>query len=88
MNHEFVKRFAGGVQLYRSPSPRPSPAGRGRIALNLTKNHATEFAGYASEKSEAHACCPLSQRERVRVREKFQELLNPCTTSSPLEVKP
>ena len=51
-----------------SPSPRPSPAGRGRIVRRLIRKPATGFAGRVHEKSEAADCCSLSQRERAGVR--------------------
>ena len=52
-----------------SPSPRPSPAGRGRIASSRLKMGAARFARRSWENAEAHDGCSLSQRERVRVRE-------------------
>ena len=59
----------GIVVARRSPSPRPSPAGRGRIVARLSKKQAAGFAGWSSENIDVYECCPLSQRERVRVRE-------------------
>ena len=61
----------------RSPSPRPSPLGRGRIirrhsrkrAIEFFENRMTGFAGRASEKQGTCVCCSLSPREWVRVRE-------------------
>jgi len=52
-----------------SPSPLPSPAGRGRILHRLTQGPASGFAGRCSANQETDKSCSLSQRERVRVRE-------------------
>ncbi len=52
----------------RSPSPLPSPSGRGRIAASLTKKRVTGLTGRLSENIQPRACCSLSPRERVRVR--------------------
>ncbi len=56
------------VSLLISPSPRPSPAGRGRIARRVLQEPATGFARQSVEQPELSNRCPLSLRERVRVR--------------------
>jgi len=66
-----------------SPSPRPSPAGRGRIFLSLTAKPSAEFAGRALENFVTSACCSLSLRVRVRVRvkaPKFHRVFKPRAT--------
>lgn len=54
----------------RSPSPLPSPAGRGGIALRLRNRLNALFAEAAHEKARNRGCCSLSLGERVRVRGK------------------
>ncbi len=56
--------------MRRSPSPRPSSAGIGRMFLRLTDCGKSGFAECSSAVREAYECCSLSQRERARVREK------------------
>ena len=52
-----------------SPSPRPSPAGRGRNARRVLANPALTAARKLSNFKKLSNGCSLSQRERVRVRE-------------------
>src|SRR2546427_16732 len=64
-----------------SPSPRPSPQGRGRIVHRLSITPMPEFTSRShpcrslhqrpSTKHQSDACRSLSLRERVRVREKY-----------------
>jgi len=49
-----------------SPSPRPSPAGRGGIVFRLAKQVATGLPGGALEEQAVSAGCSLSLWERVR----------------------
>ena len=78
-----LKRF----DLYRSrlvskrasPSPLPSPAGRGRTVRRFAANPATVLAGGTAEIPERADCCPLSQRERVRVRENGANTMSPSS---------
>jgi len=59
-----------------SPSPRPSPSGRGRTIRRLSRKLAAHFfecrvTGFArptSRNIEAHDCCSISVKERARVR--------------------
>ncbi len=53
----------------RSPSPQPSPAGRGGIVRGLDANSGAGLAETALEEPEATNTYSLSQRERARVRE-------------------
>ncbi len=57
-----------GWATFRSPSPRPSPLGRGRIVHRLSTIRPTEFAKPVCAKHAPGGGCPLSPRERVRVR--------------------
>src|SRR6266581_8511062 len=57
-----------GTATLGSPSPRPSPLGRGRKVHRLSITPAPEFAQRPSAKCQSDACCSLSLRERVRVR--------------------
>src|SRR6266496_1634768 len=57
-----------GWAAFCSPSPRPSPLGRGRIVRRLSAIPVTEFAKPVCAKHKAGGCCSLSPRERVRVR--------------------
>ncbi len=57
-------------RLFSSPSPRPSPSGRGRTVRRISRKSATGFAGHISAKIGTPHRCPLSSRERVRVRGK------------------
>src|SRR2546425_4147955 len=54
-----------------SPSPPPSPLGRGRMVHRLTITPVSEFAQEPSAIHQSDACCSLSPRERVRVRGKY-----------------
>jgi len=65
------------AELRCSLSPQPSPAGRGRIKFCLTKNRVAAFGERPSASREIDDCCPLSQRERVRVRERFLHSSSP-----------
>jgi hypothetical protein len=51
-----------------SPSPRPSPPGRGRFVRCLSITHVPEFDERPWAPHQSAACCSLSLRERVRVR--------------------
>ena len=53
-----------------SPSPRPSPAGRGRNAPRLLVQRRRSSAWCLPNFKQPDSGCSLSQRERVRVREK------------------
>ena len=68
-------RIGCGQITSRSPSLRPSPAGRGRIISSLTQNRATGIAEQFPKFSETRDRCSLSQRERVRVRESATKVL-------------
>src|SRR2546427_7442181 len=59
-----------GWTTVRSPSPRPSPLGKGRMVHSLSIKPLPEFAQRPSAKHQSDACCSLSLRERVRVRDK------------------
>jgi hypothetical protein len=52
-----------------SPSPRPSPAGRGRIVFRLLSRRMQAKTSGLLNVRNMRASCSLSQRERVRVRE-------------------
>ena len=52
-----------------SPSPRPSPAGRGRIGSSVLANMRLASALRLPNFKQLVNGCPLSQRERARVRE-------------------
>jgi hypothetical protein len=60
----------------RSPSPRPSPPGRGRIVSRVLANPRLPSARWLSNFSGASNGCSLSQRERVRVRENISQNRN------------
>ncbi len=62
-----------GWRDIRSPSPRSSPAGRGRIVCRHLKFPAAGFAEGASKKIKRIASCSLSQRERLGVWERLAE---------------
>ena len=55
-------------ELHRSPSPPPSPAGRGRIIRRLLEDPEPEFAERARNIRRTTKRCCLSPGERVRVR--------------------
>ena len=52
-----------------SPSPRPSPAGRGRTVPSVQANPRLTSAPRLTDFRNAFNGCSLSQRERARVRE-------------------
>ena len=81
MNTDITKRNEDDVQSCRSPSPRPSPAGRGRILLRLLAKRSAGFAREACANKSAFNRCPLSPGEWVRVRASV-------TTQQLLEVLP
>ena len=68
MNSAITKLAAVVARSCHSPSPRPSPAGRGRIIRRLSERRNPEFAGRSFAKPETAARCSLSPGERVRVR--------------------
>ena len=55
-----------GLSLTSSPSPRPSPSGRGGIEFRWSKSQCAGFAGGLLKSLDAWARCSLSPRERVR----------------------
>ena len=55
--------------LHDSPSPQPSPAGRGRILRRLFCNQEMALLPGTLERLKMDESCSLSQRERVGVRE-------------------
>src|SRR2546426_11662842 len=57
-----------GLATLGSPSPRPSPLGRGRTAPRLSITTVAEFAQQLLAEHTSEARCSLSLRERVRVR--------------------
>lgn len=59
-----------------SPSPCPSPSGRGRIALGVFGQRGAKFGRRAPEFQRMPTRCPLSQRERARVRERTRTFLD------------
>ena len=86
MNRKSNRSFTGGVRAVKiarfSPSPRPSPLGRGRSAFRVREslmrcgslqrffanNRSADTARQAFVQPVSAACCSLSLRERVRVR--------------------
>ena len=56
------------INMFTSPSPLPSPLGRGRIVSSCEINQALGFTKSRSEQSDNANSCSLSPRERVRVR--------------------
>jgi hypothetical protein len=48
-----------------SPSPRPSPAGRGRIIHRFCKGRKSGMAQETHDEIRAFGCCPLSLSERI-----------------------
>jgi len=85
-------RTPHGVRTSCSPSPRPSPLGRGRILRRgwgartfrrgprscSANNPTSEPMERASEFEPGADCCSLSPRERVRVRGKATPALERC----------
>ncbi len=65
----FQSTLGRPANLDNSPSPQPSPAGRGRSVRRLTQEPAAGFAGRSSANHETDNIRSFSQRERVRVRE-------------------
>ena len=61
-------RMSETGSMQRDPSPRPSPTGRGRIVSNVRANGMLDSAPRFINASRASNGCPLSLRERVRVR--------------------
>ncbi len=57
-----------GLATLGSPSPRPSPLGRGRTVHRLSITTVAEFAQQLLAEHTSEARCSLSLRERVRVR--------------------
>src|SRR3989442_7485734 len=58
--------WAVGWGTLGSPSPRPSPLGRGRMVHRFSIALAPEFSQRPLAKHQSDACCSLSLRERVR----------------------
>src|SRR5216117_97484 len=65
-----------------SPSPRPSPLGRGRMVHRLSITPVLEFAHRPLAKHKSDACCSLSLR--VRVRGKYSVERAKCSISQGL----
>src|ERR1051325_6552987 len=59
--------WTGGKTTLGSPSPRPSPLGRGGMVHRLSITPALEFSQRPSAEHQPGACCSLSLRERVSV---------------------
>jgi hypothetical protein len=68
MNLTHTKRTAALDEPHRSPSPRPSPAGRGRIVRRSKRSCEPEIAVRSFPNQWTYQCCSLSPGERVRVR--------------------
>src|SRR6266511_6443530 len=64
--------------LAPSPSPRPSPLGRGRIIRRFSINRSRRFTESLATTHEACDCCSLSPWERVRVRGNSALLIGRC----------
>src|SRR5213594_2884415 len=69
--HCSVADWSVGGATLGSPSPRPSPLGRGRTVRRLSITPETALAQRPCAKHQSDACCSLSLRERVRVRGKY-----------------
>src|SRR5205809_7321394 len=67
-----------------SPSPRPSPLGRGRTVHRLWITSVAEFAQQLLAEHPSEARCSLSLRERVRVRGKYSVADAECSISQKL----
>ena len=70
-----ITNWTAGLATLGSPSPRPSPLGRGRSVLSLIPTLDAVFAGSAFEETPTPARCSLSPRERARVRGKYSVAL-------------
>ncbi len=72
---------------HASPSPLPSPAGRGRILRRFFEKLAAGFARHAIGQATRVAACSLSSGERVRVRGNVAwqlACLSTCLLASPV----
>src|SRR2546427_11293347 len=69
--HCSVADWSVGGATPGSPSPRPSPLGRGGRLHRLSITPETALAQRPWAKHQSDACCSLSLRERVRVRGKY-----------------
>src|SRR5438093_3717054 len=67
-----------------SPSPRPSPLGRGRTVHRLWITSVAEFAQQLLAEHPSEARCSLSLREKVRVRGKYSVADTECSISQKL----
>ena len=77
-----------GLATFGSPSPRPSPSGRGRTVHRLSITTVTEFAQQLLAKHSSEARGSLSLRERVRVRGKYSVAHAACSISQGILSKP
>src|SRR5437667_7627945 len=84
-----ITEWIVGRAMLGSPSPRPSPLGRGRIAHGLTSTPMPEFADRPSAKHQSVACRSLRERVRVRgkdsvehaeasISHRLSKLMSPC----------
>src|SRR5881409_4407160 len=76
-----LKDWIVGLATLGSPSPRPSPLGRGRMVHRLSITSVPEFAQQLLAKHPSEARCSLSLRERVRVRGKYSVADAECSIS-------
>ena len=60
--------WTAGCAIPGSPSPHPSPLGRGRMVHRLSITPMPELDQPQPAKHQTAGCCSLSLRERVRVR--------------------
>jgi len=67
-----------------SPSPRPSPLGRGRMIHSHSIILVPGFGQRPSAKHQSIACCSLSLRERVRLRGNYSVEHAKCCISQRL----
>ena len=77
-----------GLATFGSPSPRPSPLGRGRTVHRLSVTTVAEFAQKLLAEHASKARCSLSLRERVRVRGKCPVAGAECSISQGILSKP
>src|SRR2546427_13170359 len=77
-------RLIRGMGTLSSPSPLPSPLGRGRMVLRPSVTPVPELAQRPSAIHQSDACCSLSLRERVRVRGKYSLAYAKCSISEGL----